>query len=645
MALLTSIRRSLTSIAAMFVMGLLLASFALWGIPDVFVAGAKNTLVEIGKDEITAQDFLRRYDQRLKQIERQFGQPLDRTQAAALGLPGQTLQEMISERVLDHYARDLGFRASRALMIEALHQMDAFKGFDGQFDRATYELQLRNAGFTPAQFEAELRREMARVQMLSLFVDWRPAPAVLAEPLFSYAYERRKGTVISVPLPPEDSVEAPSDDDIAKAYEFDKKQFMTPAYRHALVTEISPDSLADPAGITEDELEAAYEERKADYQSPELRDVTVVTFPKDQKDKAAEFARRLAAGEDFATLLSRLTDKKPEDTSLGDVTESDLAKDYNKQIAEAVFSAAQGDVVGPMASVFGWHVFRINDITPPVERSFAQVKDELRHQLARERAEEKAYDLSTEVEDAIARGAGLAELAERFGLKLHDVWISRDGMLREGGLAPEAARRQIQTIFSLAPGDPVEFVTEDNGGFALVEVLDVAEPEVRPLEEVKDRIRANLIAERRLAKAGEKANRLLDSLRAGLAPEEAAKRAGGHVIAPPAIARIEMGRGDRLAPNIARLLFELKPGEWAEERAADGNGYVLVRLDEVHPGDPHDAKQKQAYRDLAAKLADAGANDVVMMLERDLRERYGIEINTALWQEIAKPQGAGDAAF
>ena len=530
MALLTSIRQSLTSIAAMFVMGLLLASFALWGIPDVFVAGAKNTLVEIGKDEITAQDFLRRYDQRLKQIERQFGQPLDRTQAAALGLPGQTLQEMISERILDHYARDLGFRASRALMIEALHQMDAFKGFDGQFDRATYELQLRNAGFTPAQFEEELRREMARVQMLSLFVDWRPAPAVLAEPLFSYAYERRKGTVISVPLPPEDSVEPPSDDDIAKAYEFDKKQFMTPAYRHALVAEISPDSLADPAGITEDELKTAYEERKADYQSPELRDLTVVTFPKDQKDKAAEFARRLAAGEDFATLLTRLTDKQPEDTALGDVTESDLVKDYNKQIAEAVFSAAKGDIVGPLASVFGWHVFRINDITPPVARSFAQVKDELRHQLAREQAEEKAYELSTKVEDAIARGAGLAELAERFGLTLHDVWVSRDGLLREGGLAPEAVRRQIQTIFSLAPGDPVEFVTEDNGGFALVEVLDVAEPEVRPLDEVKDRIRANLIAERRLAKAGEKANQLLAALKAGLAPEEAAKRAGGNVI-------------------------------------------------------------------------------------------------------------------
>ncbi len=645
MALLTSIRRSLTSIAAMFVMGLLLASFALWGIPDVFVAGAKNTLVEIGKDEITAQDFLRRYDQRLKQIERQFGQPLDRTQAAALGLPGQTLQEMISERVLDHYARDLGFRASRALMIEALHQMDAFKGFDGQFDRTTYELQLRNAGFTPAQFEEELRREMARVQMLSLFVDWRPAPAVLAAPLFSYAYERRKGTVVSVPLPPEDAIEPPSDDDIAKAYEFDKEQFKTPEYRHALVAEISPDSLADPAGITEDELQAAYEERKADYQSPELRDITVVTFPKDQKDKAAEFARRLTAGEDFATLLARLTDKKPEDTALGDVTESDLVKDYNKQIAEAVFSAAKGEIVGPLASVFGWHVFRVNDITPPVARDFAQVKDELRHQLARERAEEEAYDLSTKVEDAIARGAGLQELAERFSLRLHDAWVSRDGMLREGGLAPETVRRQIQTIFSLAPGDPVEFVTEDNGGFALVEVLDVAEPEIRPLDDVKDRIRANLIAERRLAQAGEKANQLLDALKAGLAPEEAAKRVGGTVITTPAVARIEIGRGDNLAPNIARLLFDLDPDEWAEERAADGNGYVLVRLDEVRPGDPHDPQEAQAYRDLTAQLADARANDVVMMLERNLRERYGIEINTALWQELAKPQGAGDAPF
>ena len=641
MALLTSIRQSLTSIAAMFVMGLLLASFALWGIPDVFVAGAKNTLVEIGKDEITAQDFLRRYDQRLKQIERQFGQPLDRTQAAALGLPAQTLQEMISERVLDHYARDLGFRASRALMIEALQQMDAFKGFDGQFDRNTYEMQLRNAGFTPAQFEEELRREMARVQMLSLFVDWRPAPKVLADPLFTHAYERRKGTVVSVPLPPEDAVPAPTDEDVAKAYEFEKDQFKTPEYRHALVAEISPDALADPEAITDEELRAAFEERKADYQSPELRDVTVVTFPKDQKDKAEEFARRLAAGEDFETLLARLTDLTPEDTALGDVTESDLAGDYNRRIAEAVFAAEKGAVVGPEASVFGWHVFRVNDITPPRARSFDQVKDELKRQLARERAEEKTYELSTEVEDAIARGAGLGELAERFNLTLHDVWVARDGLLREGGLAPEAVRRQIQTIFSLAPGDPVEFVSEDNGGFALVEVLDVAEPEVRPLEDVADRIRANLVAERRLAKAGEQANALLDALKAGLEPQEAAKRAGGSVIETPAVARVEVARGDKLAPNIARLLFDLKPGEWAEERAADGNGYVLVRLDEVIPGDPAAPADAQAYRDLKAQLADARANDVIVMLERNLRGRYGVEINETLWQQIARPEGAG----
>ena len=105
-----------------------------------------------------------------------------------------------------------------------------------------------------------------------------------------------------------------------------------------------------------------------------------------------------------------------------------------------------------------------------------------------------------------------------------------------------------------------------------------------------------------------------------------------------------MTRGDKLAPNIARLLFDLKPGEWAEERAADGNGYVLVRLVEVIPGDPHAASEAQAYKDLRAKLANARANDMIMMLERNLRERYGIEINQALWQEIAKPQGSGGAA-
>lgn len=643
MATLTSIRRGLNSIVAMAILGLLIASFALWGIPDVFTGGARTTVAKVGSQEISAQDFLRAYDRRIKQIEAQLGQPLDRSQAAALGLPQQVLQQMISERTIDLYAHRLGLRASRRQMIETLHAMEAFKGFDGQFDRTTYELQLRNAGYTPAQFEADLRREIARLQLIDALASWRPAPEVIADPLFRYRHEARRATVISVPLPPTDSVPPPSDEEIAKAYDLEKENYKTPEYRHALVAEISAATVANPAAISEEDLKQAYEERKDEFVSPELRNVDLVTFTRDEKEKAEEFARRLRAGEDYEKLLSEMTKFSPDEAALGDVSHDDLVKDYSAKIADRVFATPAGGITDPLASVFGWHVFRVRDVTPPRERKFAQVADELRTRLARERAEEKVYDLSVKAEEAIARGADLNEVAEKLGLKLHEApAVNRDGMLKDDGLADEVIRRHLKTIFTLAPEDPVEFVSMNDGGFALVDVLEVIPPEIRPLEEVKNVIRANLIAERRLEAAGKKADDILKRMREeGLSPEEAAKLADGDVLTTDWIERIEAGRGNKVASGIGRLMFDLKKGEMAEERAADGNGYLIVRLDDVRFGDPRDPTSAQAYADLKRRLAEERVNDLLVMLEKSLRDEFGVEINEALLRSLVVPENQG----
>ncbi len=643
MATLTSIRRGLNSIVAMAILGLLIASFALWGIPDVFTGGGRTTVASIGSDEISAQDFLRAYDRRIRQIETRLGQPIDRSQAAALGLPQQVLQQMISERTLDLYAHRLGLRASRRQMIETLHSLEAFKGFDGQFDRTTYELQLRNAGYTPPQFEADLRREIARLQLIDALADWRSAPKVISAPLFRYRHEQRRATIVSVPLPPADSVAPPDDEEIARTYDLEKENYKTPEYRHALVAEIAAATVADPDAIDEEELKQAYEERRDEYVSPELRNVDLVTFGRNEKQKAEEFARRLRAGEDFGKLLREMTKFSADEVALGDVSRDDIATDYSAKVADSVFAAAKGDVTDPLPSVFGWHVFRIKDVTPPRERRFEQVKNELRAKLARERAEEKVYEMSVEAEEAIARGADLREVAGRLGLELHEApAVSRDGMLKGDGLADETVRRHLATIFTLAPEDPVEFVSMDDGGFALVDVLEVIPPEVRPLEEVKNAIRDNLIAERRLEASGEKADAIMKRMREeGLSSEEAAKLAGGSTIDTDWVARIEVGRGNRIAPGVGRLMFELKKGEMAEERAADGNGYLIVRLDDVRPGDPDAPARAQALADLERRLAEERVNDMLVMLEKSLRDEYGVEINSTLLRSLVVPEDQG----
>src|SRR5471030_1624314 len=96
------------------VMGVLIISFGVWGIADIFKGFGQSTLVKIGRTEISIEQFRQLYTERLQQIGRQFGRPLTMDQARAFGLDRQVLQQTIAEAALDEEARRLGLGQSDA---------------------------------------------------------------------------------------------------------------------------------------------------------------------------------------------------------------------------------------------------------------------------------------------------------------------------------------------------------------------------------------------------------------------------------------------------------------------------------------------------------------------------------------------------
>src|SRR5437762_10801326 len=58
------------------VMGVLIISFGIWGIADIFRGFGQSTLAKVGHIEISLNQFRQLYTDRLQQISRQFGRPL-----------------------------------------------------------------------------------------------------------------------------------------------------------------------------------------------------------------------------------------------------------------------------------------------------------------------------------------------------------------------------------------------------------------------------------------------------------------------------------------------------------------------------------------------------------------------------------------
>ncbi len=88
--------------------GVLIISFGVWGIADIFKGFGQSSLAKIGSTEITTEQFRNLFTDKVQQIGRRFGRPLTMEQARQFGLDRQVLQEVISDAALDETARRMG---------------------------------------------------------------------------------------------------------------------------------------------------------------------------------------------------------------------------------------------------------------------------------------------------------------------------------------------------------------------------------------------------------------------------------------------------------------------------------------------------------------------------------------------------------
>src|SRR6186713_65890 len=137
------------------VMGVLIVSFAVWGIADIFKGFGQSSLAKIGKTEISTEQFRQIYTEKLQQLGRSFGRPLTSEQARAFGLDRQVLQQTIAEAALDEEARRLRLGQSDDQIRQVIMNDPNFKGVGGNFDANRFQAVIRNFGYTEQRYVAE----------------------------------------------------------------------------------------------------------------------------------------------------------------------------------------------------------------------------------------------------------------------------------------------------------------------------------------------------------------------------------------------------------------------------------------------------------------------------------------------------------
>ncbi|MDF2234235.1 SurA N-terminal domain-containing protein [Albimonas sp. CAU 1670] len=609
------LRRASKTWAFRILFGVLVVSFAVWGVGDLDLGGAGTPVASVGEEKVTVEDFANGLIREMQSVSRRTGQPVDRAQAEAMGLPQSLLGRMVRDAALNEEARRLGISADDHALREAILESPSFQGLDGTFDEDQYRFVLDRLGFRVDRFEDDLRKSLAREAVARGVRGGAVAAPGLAADLAAYGLERRVFAAIDLPLAGAPDPGQPSESDLAAWHEAHADAYQWPERRDAAWLEISPEALAETVEIPEERLRAAYEAAGARYAIPERRAVDRLVFPDEASARAAVDA--IASGEsDFEAEVEK-RGLSPADVDEGEVTRDD----YDDATAEAIFSADLG-VVGPLPSSLGPALYNVRASIPARVTPFEDAREELRRQLARDEARELAHQRAEEAADLLASGETLEKIAQETGLPLREkTGLTRDGMAEAAGV--EGSPELIEEVFAAEPGEERDLVETYGGAWALVRVDAVTPSAPQTLEEARAQVAADWADARRREALTEMAEAARARLDAGEPLDAVAADLPGSLVRSRPLRRDEEDAG---IPAAAReALSRAEAGTAAVAPSADG--VALVQLVEVMPADLEDGQGAELVGRWRDALDEAVANDLYVYYAAALQERLAPQYN------------------
>jgi peptidyl-prolyl cis-trans isomerase D len=616
----------------MILMGMLVISFAIWGVADIFTGYGRQTLISVGDTEITPQDYLRTQQEVLRSMSSQAGRSLSLQEARALGLDRQVLERLIGGAAVDNHAKALHLGITNDALLEQIKTDPAFRDQTGNFSPVLLAQALQSINMTEAGYLASMRERSMRRQILTTVGKVVNSPEILINALNSFNGETRSLRFVLVPPTVAGTIPEATETDLKGYYENHQAKYTQPEFRKIGVLAVTPETVKDQVNITEADLKAAYEANKDKLGKPEKRHVQQITFP----DLAAANAayQKLQSGTDFLALAKELNQAEA-DVDLGNVAKAEMA---DAAIADAAFALELNKVSQPVTGKLGNVVLlRVTAVEPGKTPTFEEAKAELEKKLLKERATGAIFDMHDKIEDQLASGARLSEIAEKLKLNYQLIdEISREGRKPDGTAVTLPAQKDLlNAAFATDTGvenDPIDAKDE---GVIWYEVLGVVPSQVQPFDKVKDQVATDWRSEEVRSKVAKYSQDLVTSLSAGSKTlEDVAKDLNVQVLVSEPLKRD--GMTVYILPAAVSQAFTLPEKGYGSAPSGIDDGRTLFQVDKVTPPAPLDAAATDRLKEQLGLLI---SEDNIAEYFTALETRYGVKINQAA---LAKLTGSDE---
>lgn len=634
--MLSSLHKTAAGTFMKVLLALLVASFALWGIGDVFRSSAVNGVVKVGSGYVSAQEYHDELRRELTNYRSMLGDQYNVELLKAMNVPNQVLERIVQQHLVQEEAKSLGLVVPDTYLAEQIRDNPAFKGDDGKFDRATFNRILTSNNLTEKRYLDLLGRELLAGTVLQGAFSGIQVPDAAAELAYQFENEGRTADLLFFPATLVKDVPAPTDEQLKRYYDEHAARFTAPELRSFSLIALDADTLAKSITFSDEDLLVEYQKRVDHYQEPEKREVKQLLFT--DEEKAAKAHAAIVAGKSLEEAGKNFGAVNP-NLLLGNVTASGVIPEAEK----TVFALEKGAYTAPIQSSFGWHIFQVLNIEPRHTKPLAEVKDALIAELRAERLGDELYNLSTNLQDELASGVSVEDAAKRVGATVKQFGPVDSNAKDADGKAvtfPEGYDDLLATAFSLNEGETSTILETKSGSYYAVNLTEQRAAEVRPLDAVK----ATVITEWKTAEQNRRLMELASSAAAQLKEQPAtqvAKATGARLVAGKPLKRgnVDLGEG-RIAPNaFISSLFTLKPGEATQPYQIAEQEFAIAKLVKIDPADAKLESAKAGIETARQNLRGIYADEMYMAYVNYLREKHGVSrvneqlVNSILQQE------------
>jgi peptidyl-prolyl cis-trans isomerase D len=608
------------------VMGVLIVSFGIWGIADIFKGFGQSSLAKVGGTEISTDQFRQIYTDKLQQLGRQFGRPLTMDQARAFGLDRQVLQQTIAEAALDEEARRMGLGQSEAETMRMIYNDPNFKGLSGTFEPARFQSTIRQFGFTEQRYLAEQRRVGLRRQIAGTITAGLEPPKVLIDALTRFQNEQRSADYVKLDAAQAGTIETPSPETLAAYFDDHKTQFRAPEYRKLSFVVVSPEEIGKWSEVSDEDAKKIFEQRRDKIGTPEKREVQQMVFP--TMEEAFTARGRITSGTSFDD-IAKERNLNLSDVDLGMITKSAI---IDPAIADSAFSLPSGEVSQPIQGRFGVALVKIGKIEPGVTPSYESVAALVKKEIATERARSKVAELHNKMEDERGGGASVIEAAQKLGLAAVTIdAVDRSGRSPDGQPVANIPRGLdvVSQAFTSDVGvdnDPIQL----NGGYVWYDVLGITPSRERNLDEVRGQVEAKWRDDQISTKLRAKATEMAGKLERGGTLAEEATAIGSKVETASGFRRDTSPPG--VPSGLITAAFRTAKDGVGQTPGAGGSEWIVFRVTDVSvpPVDAASDDVKKLKDTLQRGLTDEQVAQYVTKIESEI----GTTINQAAFAQV-----------